>query len=63
MRTSGRDPLTVPAEFWEPRPVIEALEARDIAQLFRLLRRYCGASQTRIGVAVAGGRGHYRKLA
>ena len=52
MPTSGRDPLKVPVQFWQRPDVTEALEASDIARLFRLLQRYCGASQTRIGTAV-----------
>jgi transcriptional regulator with XRE-family HTH domain len=52
MPTSGRDPLKVPAQFWQRPDVTEALQTRDIARLFRLLRQHCGASQTRIGTAV-----------
>jgi tetratricopeptide (TPR) repeat protein len=52
MATSGHDPLTVPPQFWQRPDVTQALQARDIARLFRLLRQYCGASQTRIGTAV-----------
>jgi hypothetical protein len=52
MPISGRDPLRVPAQFWQRPEVTESLDARDIGWLFRLLRRYCGASQTRIGTAV-----------
>jgi len=48
----GRDPLRVPAQIWDREDVAEALQARDIGRLFRLLRQYCGASQTRIGAAV-----------
>jgi hypothetical protein len=56
-----RTPLLLPstnvvqetlAQFWQRPEVTEALQARDIARLFRLLRKYCGASQTRIGTAV-----------
>ena len=52
MVTSARDPLRVPAQFWQRDDVSLALEERNIAGLFRLLRQYCGASQTRIGTAV-----------
>jgi tetratricopeptide (TPR) repeat protein len=52
MVTSARDPLRVPAQFWQRDDVAVALEQRDIGRLFRLLRQYCGASQTRIGTAV-----------
>ena len=53
MPASARDPLRVPADFWHRDAVIGALAERDIGLLFRLLRRYCGASQTRIGTAVS----------
>lgn len=49
---SAHDPLRVPAQFWQRDEVTLALEQRDIGRLFRLLRQYCGASQTRIGTAV-----------
>ncbi len=52
MVASARDPLRVPAPFWQRDDVALALEQRDIARLFRLLRQYCGASQTRIGTTV-----------
>jgi tetratricopeptide (TPR) repeat protein len=52
MPANARDPLKVPAHFWERPDVAEALEQRDIGRLFRLLRQYCAASQTRIGTAV-----------
>jgi tetratricopeptide (TPR) repeat protein len=53
MAVSPYDPLRVPAEFWQRGEVVQALTQRDIGHLFRLLRRYCGASQTRIGIAVS----------
>jgi Helix-turn-helix domain len=53
MRVSLHDPLRVPAGFWELDAVCVALDQRAIGALFRLLRKYCGASQTRIGIAVA----------
>jgi transcriptional regulator with XRE-family HTH domain len=52
MRVSLHEPLRVPAGFWELAVVCAALDQRDIGALFRLLRKYCGASQTRIGIAV-----------
>jgi tetratricopeptide (TPR) repeat protein len=52
MATKARDPLKVPAEFWQRNDVAVALGRRDIGHLFRLLRQYCGASQTRIGISV-----------
>jgi transcriptional regulator with XRE-family HTH domain len=52
MVASAHDPLRVPAQFWQRDDVVLALEQRDIGRLFRLLRQYRGASQTRIGTAV-----------
>lgn len=46
------DPFRVPATFWQRDDVGAAVDDRDIGGLFRLLRQYCGASQTRIGIAV-----------
>lgn len=46
------DPLQIPAGFWTLDSVCAALDHRDIGELFRLLRRYTGVSQTRIGIAV-----------
>lgn len=48
----GLDPLKVRSEFWQRAEVCTALSQRDIGHLFRLLRQYCGASQTQIGAAV-----------
>jgi tetratricopeptide (TPR) repeat protein len=52
MPTSGHDPLSIEPSFWQRHDVTDALEAQDIAKLYRLLRRYGGFSQTRIGTAV-----------
>lgn len=49
---SGVRPLRVPASFWRRPDVDDALGGRDVGALFVLLRRYAGASQQRIGVAV-----------
>jgi len=47
---AGQDRLL--AQFWQREEVALALEQHDVGRLFRLLRQYCGASQTRIGTAV-----------
>ena len=52
MRSDALEPIRVPAEFWQHVEVVATLEACDIGALFRLLRQYAGASQTRIGIAV-----------
>jgi tetratricopeptide (TPR) repeat protein len=51
MATSALDPLRIPADLWDRDDVCRALDRRDIGALFRLLRRYAGASQHRIGTA------------
>lgn len=53
MPVGGPAPLEVPKDSWERGPVIEALAGRDIALLFRLLKRYLGASQGKIGAATS----------
>jgi tetratricopeptide (TPR) repeat protein len=45
------DPLRIPAGFWLRGDVSRVLAHRDIGALFRLLSKYVGASQTRIGTA------------
>jgi tetratricopeptide (TPR) repeat protein len=52
MPSAATEPIRVPAGFWQRADVAEALDARDIGALFRLLKRYTGASQHRIGAAV-----------
>jgi hypothetical protein len=51
MVSSVFDPLRVPDEFWACDEVGRALGCRDVGELFRLLRKHLGASQTRIGTA------------
>jgi len=46
------DPIRIDPAFWVRAEVADALDRRDLAVLFRLLRRYAGASQHRIGTAV-----------
>lgn len=50
---SALEPLRINAEFWKREDVHNALRERDIGTLFKLLRKYAGASQQRIGTAVA----------
>ncbi|MGH3886220.1 MAG: helix-turn-helix domain-containing protein [Pseudonocardiaceae bacterium] len=51
MVSSAFDPLRVPAQFWARDDVGRALDRRDFGELFRLLSKHLGASQTRIGTA------------
>ncbi|MBG6063902.1 DUF5919 domain-containing protein [Micromonospora ureilytica] len=43
--------FTVPASLWDTTDMIDALAARDIARVFRLVQRATRASQTHLGVA------------
>lgn len=43
--------FSVPAQLWETDAVLDALAARDVAQLFRLIQRETRVSQTHLGVA------------
>ncbi|OJF12798.1 DUF5919 domain-containing protein [Couchioplanes caeruleus] len=43
--------FSVPALLWETDAVLDALAARDVAQLFRLIQRETRVSQTHLGVA------------
>ena len=45
------DLIIVPASLWQRPETIDALRSRDMRRLFHLLRKYAGASQTRIGIA------------
>lgn len=51
MSSSAFDPLRIPAELWHRDDVGQALDRRNVGRLFQLVRRYTGASQTRIGIA------------
>ncbi|MGH8918839.1 MAG: helix-turn-helix domain-containing protein, partial [Actinomycetes bacterium] len=51
MLSSAFDPLRIPEEFWAREDVGWALDHRDFGELFRLLSKHLGASQTRIGTA------------
>jgi hypothetical protein len=45
------DTFTVPESFWQDRAVLQAVAGRDIGQLFRLVQKATGASQTQVGIA------------
>lgn len=55
-------PLQVPEDLWSREQVRTALRTRDVGLLFRLLKRYAGTSQTRIGSAVALEQGYISKI-
>ncbi|WP_198152793.1 helix-turn-helix domain-containing protein [Pseudofrankia sp. DC12] len=44
-------PVVVPDALWQRPEMLSALRRRDIAEVFALVRRYAGASQSRIGAA------------
>jgi hypothetical protein len=46
------EPLAIPTAFWDRTDVLSALDRRAIGDLFDLLRRHVGASQTRIAIAL-----------
>jgi transcriptional regulator with XRE-family HTH domain len=48
----GVEPLRVPLGFWAREEVGQALTGRNFGELFRLLGKYAGASQTQIAIAV-----------
>ncbi|GII89490.1 hypothetical protein Ssi03_74800 [Sphaerisporangium siamense] len=52
MRAQASEPIGLSNAFWQRQDVFAALRARDIGQIFRLVRQYGGMSQTRIGIAV-----------
>ena len=51
MRDSAFGPADIPPEFWTRPDVTRALARQDIGELFRLLKKWTGMSQTRIGAA------------
>jgi transcriptional regulator with XRE-family HTH domain len=57
MRDSASGPVAIPPDFWSRPDVIHALADRDIGKLFRLLTKWTGLSQNRIGVATGLGQG------
>jgi transcriptional regulator with XRE-family HTH domain len=62
MRPSAFDPPAIPPAFWERPDVCQALRKRDMSALFRLLKKYLGLSQTRLGTAVGLGQGRMSEV-
>lgn len=50
MRARLLEALALPPDFWRSDSVLDALAARDIGHLFRLVRKPTGASQTQMGM-------------
>jgi hypothetical protein len=62
----GRQPLgppQLPDGFWSRGDVLQALRDRDFGELFRLVARYAGASQTQIAIAVGMTQGQVSTIA
>ena len=57
MRDSASGPVTISPDFWSRPDVTRALARRDIGELFRLLKKWAGLSQTRIGEATGQSQG------
>jgi hypothetical protein len=49
--TRAATTFAVPEQLWETDAMLEALAARDVAQIFRLIQRETRVSQTHLGVA------------
>ncbi|GAA1680451.1 helix-turn-helix domain-containing protein [Fodinicola feengrottensis] len=47
----AHDLINLPSTFWTRPQVCDALHARDLGRLFRLLRQYHQITQTQIGIA------------
>jgi tetratricopeptide (TPR) repeat protein len=62
MRASAFDPPQVPPGFWGRDEVRQALLAKDMGRLFRLLGKHAGLSQTRIGTATGLGQGRVSEV-
>ncbi|GAA1630342.1 DUF5919 domain-containing protein [Actinoplanes couchii] len=52
MSSRSAPTFAVPPHLWDPDGMLDALAARDIAQIFRLVQRETRVSQTHLGVAV-----------
>ncbi|MFC4589333.1 helix-turn-helix domain-containing protein [Sphaerisporangium corydalis] len=51
MLAGSADPYKILAAVWQRPAMLDALQARDMGQVFRLVRQYAGMSQTAIGIA------------
>lgn len=50
MRARLLEALALPPDFWRSETLLDALAARDIGHLFRLVQKVTGASQTQMGI-------------
>jgi transcriptional regulator with XRE-family HTH domain len=59
---SGFGPLEIPASAWQKDDLCRALEARDMAEILRLIQRYSGVSQVRLANAAGMGQGRVNEI-
>src|SRR5690606_8579338 len=52
MPADAAEPVSIPPDLWERPEMLDALQKRNIGQVFRLVRQYAGVSPTRISNAV-----------
>ncbi len=62
MTPRAAEPLRIPGQFWLRDDTQNALHARDIGTLFKLLRQWTGASQTRIAFAIGVEQGYVSRI-
>src|ERR1700685_4181735 len=62
MRDSAFGPVEIPADFWSRPEVTRALTRRDMGELFRLLKKWTGLSQIRIGTATGIAQGRVSQI-
>ena len=58
----GFGPLGIPAWAWQREDLCRALEARDVAEIMRLIQRYGGVSQVRLASATGLGQGRVNEI-
>lgn len=62
MVANGYEPIAIPLWAWHRNETNEILARRDVGELFRFVRRYAGASQSRIAVACGMAQGRVNEV-
>jgi hypothetical protein len=62
VNSPGFGPLEIPAWAWRQEDLCRALEARDVAEILRLIQRYGGVSQVRLASATEMGQGRVNEI-